>query len=534
MPHARRIGRRSFSLAAVALIAPSLVLTAATAAHAAVVVRYVSTNGDDTGPNGCTSSSTPCKTIQQAVAEANAGDTVSIAAGSYPESVLVRKSLTFLGAGVATTTVTGNGSDAALFVDGIDTDVPPSVTAHNLSMSGVEVAAADAALSDVASDGTSGPGLAVDPGSNVTATAASFSNNVGDGVEMASSGTLMMTAVAIDHNGQTGVLVSSGTVSITHSDISGNAVAGVVSETGDTPATVTLDRDSLDRNGGAGTVAQPGGTINILRSAITRTEPRPDSSYGGGALALGGTVNVAESTIDANTAFGVEVHEGIATVTASTISGTQPAADATLAGALAVDNATNTAADLTVTGTILDANQVPDCNGPKTDLGYNLISDRSCGTPAGGTRVHTSAHLGTLGFHGGPSQTRLPGRASAALNAIPVGKAACVKGVTDQRGAKRPDGITHRCDIGAVEQAIRNPKIHATLRSKAPHAHGVYQGAVKVSFVCHRGSAPLVKPCPKAVRIHKSGRHHLTKRIHAVDGGRARVSVRFTIRRPKG
>ena len=69
----------------------ALVLTAA--AGAAGMTRYVSPTGTDAGD--CTGS--PCRTISYAVAQANAGDTISVASGTYAESVSVTKTLNLIG-----------------------------------------------------------------------------------------------------------------------------------------------------------------------------------------------------------------------------------------------------------------------------------------------------------------------------------------------------------------------------------------------------------------------------------------------------
>jgi parallel beta-helix repeat protein len=68
-----------------------LIMTAS--AWAAGATRYVSKTGTDTGD--CTAS--PCKTITYAVGQASAGDTVSVAAGTYAESVIVTKTLSLIG-----------------------------------------------------------------------------------------------------------------------------------------------------------------------------------------------------------------------------------------------------------------------------------------------------------------------------------------------------------------------------------------------------------------------------------------------------
>ncbi|HTO00808.1 MAG TPA: PKD domain-containing protein [Microthrixaceae bacterium] len=58
--------------------------------------RYVSTSGSDT-PN-CSASQNPCLTINYAIGQAQANDTVYVAAGQYPEIVNPTKALTFKGA----------------------------------------------------------------------------------------------------------------------------------------------------------------------------------------------------------------------------------------------------------------------------------------------------------------------------------------------------------------------------------------------------------------------------------------------------
>ena len=68
-------------------------VTGSTALGAPKATRYVSTAGTDTG--NCTAS--PCRTIGYAVGQANAGDTVAVAPGTYAESVTVTKQLALLG-----------------------------------------------------------------------------------------------------------------------------------------------------------------------------------------------------------------------------------------------------------------------------------------------------------------------------------------------------------------------------------------------------------------------------------------------------
>ncbi len=64
------------------------------------MTRYVDPTGNDTA-NDCTNPAFPCATIAHAVSEADAGDTLDIAAGTYNEpGLVIEKELNIVGAGV--------------------------------------------------------------------------------------------------------------------------------------------------------------------------------------------------------------------------------------------------------------------------------------------------------------------------------------------------------------------------------------------------------------------------------------------------
>jgi hypothetical protein len=62
--------------------------------------RYVSTTGSDAG-NDCLVMASPCRTVGHAVGQAQAGNTIQVAAGTYAEpGLVIDKAVLFAGAGV--------------------------------------------------------------------------------------------------------------------------------------------------------------------------------------------------------------------------------------------------------------------------------------------------------------------------------------------------------------------------------------------------------------------------------------------------
>jgi Protein of unknown function (DUF1565) len=72
---------------AAALFTSVVLLIALSASHALATTYYVSTSGSNS--NSCKSSSSPCRTIQQAVNLVSPGDSIIVASGSYGETVTI-------------------------------------------------------------------------------------------------------------------------------------------------------------------------------------------------------------------------------------------------------------------------------------------------------------------------------------------------------------------------------------------------------------------------------------------------------------
>ncbi len=123
-------------LAAVFMVA---VMAVVGTAQAAGTDRWVSNSGADT--SDCSVAASPCLTINYAIAQASNGDTIDVAAGSYPENVVVNKSLTIEGAFAGTA-----GFDASR-------DGTGEAVIHPVSGNSLQVRAADATVDGFAFDG---------------------------------------------------------------------------------------------------------------------------------------------------------------------------------------------------------------------------------------------------------------------------------------------------------------------------------------------------------------------------------------------
>ena len=194
------------------------------------------------------------------------------------------------------------------------------------------------------------------------------------------------------------------------------------------------------------------GDLVLMASTVSRNVADAGGTIGGGIVLAGtGTGSVTNSTIASNQAIGTTARGGgidtfrNLTITSSTVAGNS----AKLGGGIYKEVNTTT-----LQATILAANTAtssgPNCEGgPVDSAGRNLIaSTTGCIFNADLTdKLNMAAKLGTLGDHGGPTQTIPIRSTSPAKNAVPIVACQVTK---DQRGVKRPQGP--RCDIGAFER----------------------------------------------------------------------------------
>jgi len=360
------------------------------------------TNLNDSGPGS----------LRQAIADAAPGDTITFAVGGTillsSGQLVVAKNLTLSGPGAASLAISGNKANIALASRVFNNSAHLTITGLTLR------------------DGDAGPGS-------------------GGGVLNASGGVL----------------------TIANSVVTGNQAQK-----------------------GAGVFNSAGGQLQIANSTFSANSTRP---FDAGLDASGaGIYNAGVASITGSTFSFNNVHDhgsglyndATATVANSTFSLGQSATAALYnnGGALHLNNVTVTlntgkrqanglfaaAGSVTVANSLIAgnasiSNPLPDCAGPITSGGHNLIGNATgCALSAGagdllGSEVAPiNARLGPLTANGGPTSTHTLLVGSPAIDAgSPAapgsGGSACEAG--DQRGVGRPAfGATSlTCDIGAVE-----------------------------------------------------------------------------------
>ena len=231
---------------------------------------------------------------------------------------------------------------------------------------------------------------------------------------------------------------------------------------------------------GAAVITIPNANTVVTLSNLTITNGQ--GQYGGG-INTSGILTINDSTVSGNVASpmgrwkagglggGIFINGGTVEINNSTIVGNKAEAGGGIFnfGTLTVSN--STIARNTATGgagggiyqgepTVLENTIVADnsmgknCSGVISSNGYNLSSDESCNFNGPGDLNNTDPQLGALRYNGGPTQTMALPAGSPAVNAgNPSG---CTDGEghllsTDQRGKRRPDKKSGRCDIGAYE-----------------------------------------------------------------------------------
>ncbi|HUI90382.1 MAG TPA: choice-of-anchor Q domain-containing protein, partial [Anaerolineales bacterium] len=257
----------------------SLINNNVTINPATVITRYVSTTGNDGSnkSNTCTSSSSPCLTIQNAANKSNAGDTIDVAAGTYSWSSSVNAQANVV---IVNTSLTLSGGWDSTFSSQIGDSVIDGQNANN----GVLLQAAGSTVTIdrfvIENSNTGDGGGIYNYGANLWLTMSTLENNRasgnGGGIVLINNASLTMINSTIAGNiaagGGGGIYVyapTTGIVNIQYSTIAYNAAAsgGGLS----LPTTGTTINNTIIALNSAGTATDCKGKINSSNHNIIKS-----------------------------------------------------------------------------------------------------------------------------------------------------------------------------------------------------------------------------------------------------------------------
>ena len=242
-----------------------------------------------------------------------------------------------------------------------------------------------------------------------------------------------------------GGIYNLGTLTIDNCTISGNqaGLGGGVFNAGTATINDSTISGNLAKNNGA-IDNYGGGTLTINNSTVRNNSA---TSYLGGIGNEQGTVTINNSTITGNRRDAI-LNQDRMTISNSTISGNTAQQGS---GGNLISGGTTILQNTILANNPSDGN----CVGTIISNGYNLSNDNTCNFSNTGDLNNTDPKLGTLGNHGGPTQTipllsRSPAIDAGNPNGCTDGNGHLLK--TDQRGKPRPDKHSGICDMGAFER----------------------------------------------------------------------------------
>ena len=367
----------------------------------------------------------PFCSIQNAIGNASADDTIIIAAGTYNEhDITINKSLTIQGAGAGIT-----------FVDGQKLSRVFCINNSTVDMFGITIRNGNTT--------DNGGGIYNDHG-NVTLTSCTVSGNYaednGGGIYNDDYNMTLTNCNISENEAYTGggIYNEDGNMTMTNCTISGNNSkndgGGIYNEEEMTMTDCTISNNSSSDEPGGGICNL--GTLNMTNCTVSDN----DADDWGGGICNMDVLKLTNCTVSGNDANedggGIWNDTGNVTLTNCTISGNT--ADS---GGGVISNVS-----INITCTIVYGNTVvndgPNLYGPYNDNGGESI----VGSP--------NPLLGPLQNNGGTTNTSALGIGSPAIDACIV---SCNL-TTDQRGLPRPvdgdlDG-TYFCDVGAYERQV--------------------------------------------------------------------------------
>ncbi len=321
---------------------------------------YVAPSGNDA--NDCLSSVTACLTIGAAISKASAGDTISIAAGTYAETdIVITKDLTLAGAGANKTTIDGTAPSDSRVIDVRSGTVRVSgvtIWGGNASAGGGVANTGILTLYEVVVTGNIGKGNGAGGifntgGGKLTLLSSAVSNNVTISETTAMTGTVGRSGGGIYNDANSTMTIVGSTIS---GNRSGNGAGIFNAEDGTITISGTTILNNQAESSGGGIYND--GTLTIRASTIGgNIASRSSNAHGGGILNIGtltlkGTV-VRENTASAPTVGG----GGILNI-----------------GTLTMDN--SQVISNTITGSLADGGGISN-NGTLTLKNDSRVSDNS-------------------------------------------------------------------------------------------------------------------------------------------------------------
>jgi hypothetical protein len=345
----------------------------------------------DVCPSGC-----PYAHIQDAINAASSGDTIDIGAGTYAEHLDIEKSLTLLGAGMASTIIDGSNSGTVVTI-GL------SNTAALVMLSGVTIQHGNTTDSGGGIDNVSGT-LTLSNSTVISNTAAS-SGYGGGGIFNGSFGSVMLSNSTVSGNtaasyAEGGGINNGGTLSMTNSTVADSSAfgGGGISNGGTLTLTNSMvDGNTATSNGGGGISNGGGGTLMLANCTVSGNSATGSYLDGGGGIDnFSGTLTLTNSTVVSNTIVsntadvaslggGIYINaSSLLTLTNSTVSGNR----ADIGGGIDINSfgtqvLTNTLTNSTVSDNRADIGGGIDSSGTLTLANSAVISNTATGDGGG-------------------------------------------------------------------------------------------------------------------------------------------------------
>lgn len=369
------------------------------------------------------------QTIQSQINAATSGATVTIAAGTFNESVVINKPLTLQGTNPGTTIspLSGNGITVTASNVTINNLTVTGAPGNGISASGVS----NLKITSVHSDVNTGSGAQLTNVATVKVLNSTFSNNTDEGYNTLGGSGDTLSGVTASGNGSgtngSGVNIKGvAGAYLQNTTASSNHVHGL--SIGDGANGVTVIGGTFNGNGQSGNAATGGG-INVVAQGTKITS----------VVSLGGVIDASN-----NTSAGVYVYAATNSDAVNTVNIGDGSSSFTVSNN--GSPATNPGgAGVVVVGKVADAtiNKVDFTKGAAPGAGVMVLVNGSSNSPTG-TVVSNSTFSGYDATH--PAVTLDDGQGHASANAV----TATTGNTIGASGFQTEDLIVHKIDNAAL------------------------------------------------------------------------------------